>query len=223
VTGIAEAEYLRVTKAAYDTVAVDYERLLRDELGARPLDRAMLAAFGELVGGAAAGPVADLGCGPGRVTAYLASLGVDVFGVDLSPEMVAVARERHPGLRFEVGSMTGLELADGSLGGAVAWHSTVHTPPELLPKVFGECRRALAPGGRLLLAYKVGDLIRRLERAYGHEFERELDVYWLAEEEVADALARAGLEVEARLVREPQEDEARASQGRQGFFLAQRP
>jgi SAM-dependent methyltransferase len=52
----------------------------------------------------AQGAVTEPGCGTGRVTAYLDDLGLPVFGVDLSPQMVAVARQSNPGLRFEVGS-----------------------------------------------------------------------------------------------------------------------
>ena len=49
------------------------------------LIRQVLAAFAELARTTDAGPVAELGCGPGRVTAHLRDLGLDVFGVDLSP------------------------------------------------------------------------------------------------------------------------------------------
>jgi 2-polyprenyl-3-methyl-5-hydroxy-6-metoxy-1,4-benzoquinol methylase len=48
----------------------------------------------------------DVGCGTGRITAHLRQLGVDVFGIDLSPGMIEVARRDHPGLRFDLGSMT---------------------------------------------------------------------------------------------------------------------
>ncbi|WP_394855642.1 methyltransferase domain-containing protein [Rhodococcus globerulus] len=58
------------------------------ELSNKPLDRALLATFAEL----AHGTVTDLGCGPGHVTAYLHSLELSTSGVDLSPEMVAIAR-----------------------------------------------------------------------------------------------------------------------------------
>ncbi|QMU79607.1 class I SAM-dependent methyltransferase [Streptacidiphilus sp. PB12-B1b] len=217
---MSEATYLHTTRAAYDTVAVDYERLLRDELDAKPLDRAMLAAFAELAQAPGTGPVAELGCGPGRVTAHLHGLGVDVFGIDLSPEMVAVARRTHPGLRFDTGSMTGLELDDASLGGVVAWYSTVHTPPELLPTVFAECHRVLAPGGHMLLAFKVGDQHWHREQAYGHAV--SLDIYWLPPDQVAELMAAAGLVLDARMVREP-DDSEKPGQGRQGFFLAHKP
>ncbi|MFD9969638.1 class I SAM-dependent DNA methyltransferase [Streptomyces sp. NPDC059011] len=216
---LTESLHVRSTRLAYDTVAVDYEELVREELAAKPLDRAMLGAFAEVVRAAGAGPVADAGCGPGRIAAYLAGLGLDVFGVDLSPEMIAVARRAHPGLRFEVGDMTALGSVDGALGGIVAWYSTVHTPPEALPEILAEFRRALAPDGRLLLAFKAGDERRHLERAYGHEL--SLDVYWTPPDRVAAMVAAAGLEVEATLVREPDERE-RPRQGRQAFLMARR-
>ncbi|MET7549416.1 class I SAM-dependent methyltransferase [Streptomyces sp. NPDC005479] len=217
---MTEATYLHATRTAYDTVAVDYERLLRDELNAKPLDRAMLTAFSELVQAPRIGPVADLGCGPGRVTAHLHSLGVEVFGIDLSPEMIAVARRTHPELRFEEGSMTALELKDDILGGIVAWYSTVHTPPELLPTVFAECHRVLAPGGHMLLAFKVGDQCWHRDQAYGHAV--ALDIYWTSPDHVADLMSRAGLVMDARMIREPDESE-KPRQGQQAFFLAHKP
>jgi hypothetical protein len=46
---MTEPLYLQATRMAYDTVAVDYAELLRTALAAEPLNRAMLAAFAELV------------------------------------------------------------------------------------------------------------------------------------------------------------------------------
>jgi predicted TPR repeat methyltransferase len=94
---ITEPSYLRTTRTFYDTVAVDYAERYKTALEAQSLGRALIAAFAELVRAAGAGPVADLGCGPGRVTAHLHSLGLTAFGVDLSPAMVALARRAVPG------------------------------------------------------------------------------------------------------------------------------
>jgi trans-aconitate methyltransferase len=82
---------------------------------------------------AGGGPVAGVGCGPGHVTAHLHELGVDAFGIDLSPVMVEVARRDHPGLRFGVGSMTDLNLADASVAGLLAWWSLIHVPDAAVP------------------------------------------------------------------------------------------
>ncbi|MFF2384317.1 class I SAM-dependent DNA methyltransferase [Streptomyces sp. NPDC058108] len=217
---MTEQTYLHATRAAYDTVAVDYAELVPPLFEADLYGRAMIGAFAELTRAFDAGPVADLGCGPGHVTAHLQSLGVTAFGVDLSPETVAVARRRHPDLRFDEGSMTGLDLADGSLGGVIAWYSIVHTPPELLPVVFAEFHRVLVPGGHLLIAFKAGDRLRHLEHAYGHDL--SLDVYWVSPDRIAELLSQAGFTVDARLIREPNEQE-KPRQGQQAYLLARKP
>lgn len=211
------APSLSATRTSYDTVAVDYASLLADELAAKPLDRAMLGAFAEHVTADGGGPVADLGCGPGRVTAHLRDIGLPAFGIDLSPGMVAEARRRHPDLRFDVGTMSALDLADGSLRGVLAWYSLVHTPPEELEPYVTEFHRVLTPGGHLLLAFKAGDERVRLEHAYGHPV--DLDVYRFSPERVAGLLVRGGFEVTATLVRAADPREATP----QAFLLARKP
>ena len=207
---------LHATRTSYDTVAADYAELFRDLPVAKPLDTAMLEAFAERVRAGGGGPVADLGCGPGRVTVHLEKLGLDAFGIDLSPGMVAVARRAHPHLRFETGTMTGLDLPDAALAGALVWYSTVHTPIDELPVMFAEFRRVLAPGGHLLIAFKVGDGQVRLEHAYGHDV--DLDVHRFPPERVAGLLRAAGLSEVARLVREADDREKTP----QAFILARR-
>lgn len=202
---MTESSHLDRTRAFYDALAVDYAAMFKDELAAKPFLRAMLGAFAELVLAGGGGRVADVGCGPGRSTAHLHGLGLDVFGLDLSPEMIAVARAENPGLRYEVGSMTELDLADGSLAGVVAMYSLIHTPLERLPSVFAELHRVLAPRGQLLLAFQVGDDVRLLERPFGRPV--SLGFQRLRPEQIAELLGEAGFEVRARFLREPDEDE----------------
>lgn len=200
---MTEAEFLRATRTAYDTVAVSYAELLHDELANRPLDRAILGTFAELSQQAEPGPVADIGCGPGRVTAYLHSIGLtSAFGIDLSPGMIAEARRRYPGPRFEVGSMLGLELADASLNGVVAWYSVIHVPPARQPEAFAEFARVLKPGGQFLMGFQIGDEVRHIEFAYGHEV--ALDAYRLSPDRISTQLADAGITVTTRVIRQPE-------------------
>ncbi|MFD4370646.1 class I SAM-dependent methyltransferase [Streptomyces sp. NPDC058486] len=198
---MAEPSFLTAVRASYDTVAAAYVERVPPPGAMDPLSRAMLAGFAELVRTGGRGPVADLGCGPGRVTAYLAGLGVSVFGVDLSPEMVGLARRAYPDLRFTEGSMTALELDDDELGGILAWYSTHHTPPEWLPEVFAEFHRTLAPGGHLLWGDYVGD--ERLRPTHGYGRPVSYESYLLPLDHVADLLEQAGLVVTARLEQEP--------------------
>lgn len=186
-------DYLSRARTSYDAVAEDYAEFVRPRFASDAVGRGMLGAFAELV----TGSVADVGCGPGHVTAHLAALGVDAFGVDLSPRMVAVARRQYPDLRFEVGSMTALQAADGALGGIVAWWSIFHAPPDVLPAVFAEFTRTLAPGGHVVMGFHAGDEHLRPERAYGHPV--TYDAYLLPPDHVADLLLRAGFEVSARV------------------------
>ena len=200
-----ETDYLTVTRAAYDTVASDYARLFKGALDRMPWDRTVLAVFAELVLRDRLGPVADVGCGPGRITGYLHQLGLAAFGVDLSPGMLALARQALPGLRFIEGSMTALDLPDASLGGVVAWYSLIHIPPPDVPAVLSEFCRVLVPGGQLVVSFQVGDERRHLQQAYGHAI--SLDAYRIQPDQLAQQLQAAGLPVHARVVRDPDDSE----------------
>jgi SAM-dependent methyltransferase len=85
---MTDLDFLEPTRSSYDAVAPGYSTLFADELACEPVKRSMLTLFAEL----ASGRTADVGCGPGHVTAFLSGQGLEVFGVDLSPGMVEQAR-----------------------------------------------------------------------------------------------------------------------------------
>ncbi|MFI0807247.1 class I SAM-dependent methyltransferase [Streptomyces echinatus] len=209
-------DFVTAARTFYDTVAEDYAGHFRNPLADRPLERALLGAYAEQVG--PEGTVADLGCGPGEITAHLAGLGLSVYGLDLSESMVAIARREHPALRFEQGSMLELPLTDGSLAGIVSWYSSIHTPTGELPSLLTEFHRVLAPGGRLLLAFQVGDAPLRLDRPWGRDV--ILDFHRRRPEQMAELLSDAGFALRSSTVRE--RVEAHGESTPQAFLLAQK-
>jgi len=130
-------------RRSYDAVAGQYTECFRDELAAKPLDRALLACLAEEA--EAGAPVADLGCGPGHVAAWLAGRGVAAVGIDLSPGMIAAGRRNYPQVQFREGDLLRLPAADGEFGAAVAFYSVIHLEPAELGRAFGEVHRVLRP------------------------------------------------------------------------------
>lgn len=201
-------------RESYDSAAEAYAGHLAAELTGKPLDRHLLNRFAEDTRGR--GLVADLGCGPGHVARYLQEQGVDVTGIDLSPEMVAVARRLNPGLSFRVGDMRRLDLPDASLAGAVAFYSIVHFEPAELPAVLIETRRTLAPGGLALIAFHIGDQVVHVEDLFGARV--SLDFRFHLPHEVVEALRSAHFEVIEQVERQPYKDAEHPS--RRCYLLA---
>jgi hypothetical protein len=94
-------------------------------------------------------------------------------------------------------------------------------PDERLPEAFGEFRRVLAPGGYALLGFQVGHETLHVTQAMGRAI--SLKSHRRQPERVADLLERAGLNVRARLLREPDEEGDFPERTQQGFVLARKP
>lgn len=206
-------DFLTATRTSYDAIAVDYAETFRDAMASRPVERSALALFASVVDG----PVLDVGCGTGLMTAELVRLGVDVSGLDLSPGMLEVARRNLPGVRFEVGSILELPHPDGAFDGVLAWYSTIHVPDDLLSTALAELARVLRPGGHLSLAFQVGDEPLHMTSALGHDI--ELVFHRRRPAHLASLLADAGVPMEVRTVREALEGE----RSPHAFLLARKP
>ncbi len=150
---------LGIVRDSYDRVADSYVEMVATtgigDIRTHPWLKAAMDAFASTV--APLGPVLDVGCGPGTVTAYLAERGIEVTGVDLSPRMIDHARRLHTQCTFAVGSATDLSLRPASLGGILGWWSLFNLPRHVLPTVLASFAAALRPGGQLIIATHVGD------------------------------------------------------------------
>ena len=192
---------LAVTRAAYDSVAVAYTAHVAGELAGKPLDRALLAALLELAGD---GVVADIGCGPGHVTASLAGSGARVFGLDLSPEMCRLARAS-TSLPFGAADMTALPVRSSSLAAIVSWYAVIHLDDQQRAAAYREFCRVLQPAGHALIAFHTADQEirpggqRTMTQWLGAEV--ALTFRFLDPVREVDALRDAGLTLVARLDR----------------------
>jgi ubiquinone/menaquinone biosynthesis C-methylase UbiE len=194
-------ENLMDVRSAYDTVAEAYSTVIPDTSFEAPLDIAMVDHFIAHMRTSPDRQVIDVGCGAGRMTSYLGRAGLNVSGVDLSPEMVRVAQRLQPELLFEVGELTDLPVADAAADGILAWYSIIHSPPTALPAIAREFWRALRPGGSALIAFHAGSGHRTIDRAYGHDVQLRAELH--APEDVALRFTEQGFVMRAQLVRSP--------------------
>jgi SAM-dependent methyltransferase len=218
--GLAEMDDspLRTIRDDYGRIAEGYANRYFGELESKPLDRKLLLRLAKDAG--ARGVICDMGCGPGQIARFLRDAGAQVFGLDLSPQMVEQARRRNPGIEFREGNMLALDLADGSLAGIAAFYAIVNLPGESLPVVFREMARVLAPGGLLLLAFHIGDEVLRPGEELGHPITME---FFLREPATIKQFLRdEGFSIEDVIERGPYAPDVEY-QSRRAYIFARKP
>jgi SAM-dependent methyltransferase len=110
--------------------------------------------------------ILDAGCGTGRVGGFLAAAGHDVVGVDLDPELIAAARQDHPGSRWLVCDLADLDLpamgtpADFDAAVCVG-HVMTFLAPSTRLEVLRRLRAHVRAGGRVVIGFGA-------DRGYGY-------------------------------------------------------
>ena len=111
------------------------------------------------------------------------------------------------------------DSAEGSFGGIAAFYSIIHIPRPSLVSALREMKRALRPGGRLLLTFHLGQ--RDLHIAEWWNKPVSLDFYFFETIEMKDYLAQAGFELEEVIERDPYPDIE--VQTRRAYIFARKP
>jgi SAM-dependent methyltransferase len=126
---------------------VDFENLFR---GSEESIRERQCSYLDLFEGMP-GPVADLGCGRGEFLELLKGAGVDAYGVDRNPGMVARCREK--GLDAREGDLLEhlASAPKASLGGVFCAQAIEHLSVRDVPRLFELAADAIATGGRLVI------------------------------------------------------------------------
>ena len=208
----------RAIRESYDKIADAYARELFRELERKPCDRELLDRFAARMRGK--GRVCDMGCGPGQVAHYLHDAGTAVFGLDLSPRMVELARQLSPGISFREGDIMALDLPDAALAGIAAFYAIVNIPEGSLPSVFREMYRVLQPGGLLLMAFHIGSEVIQKEELWGQVV--SMDFFFFQTLSVRRMLEAAGFAIEEIIEREPYAPEVEY-QSRRAYIFAGKP
>jgi uncharacterized protein len=183
----------------WNAVAPTYVEKLFHELDDKPFDRGLLDRFVTLAHEHL--PVLDLGCGPGHVSKHLLARGLAMHGIDLSPEMIRLAKELVPGATFDVGDLLALDLPPSAFGGALLLYSLINLVPEDVPAVLRSVAGALAARAPVLLAVHAGEGFRIAENVMGRDVRMVASLFTL--EQMTSYVEGAGFDVVYATTRPP--------------------
>jgi ubiquinone/menaquinone biosynthesis C-methylase UbiE len=187
----------------YDKIAAKYTLKFISELDNKPLDKILLKAFADEN---KEEKIIDLGCGPGQTTKFLADRGcANILGTDISPAMIAAAKELNPQLEFEVADSLNLTYADQLFGAAIAFYSIVNFDYPTVKIAFSQINRVLKPGGQFLFTFHIGDEMFHHTSLLDEKI--DIDFYFLDPEKIIKLLNETGLKVIDALIRFPYEQE----------------
>jgi ubiquinone/menaquinone biosynthesis C-methylase UbiE len=135
------------------TISQEYYNEVVEREAARDVEYAVdriLLKLGKLRTPEAGDSILDIGCGTGVITAELTRRGLNATGIDVVPEFIAVAEEKHPSISFTVGRAEELPFPDHSFDFANLSSLLEHV--EDWRQTLREAARILRPGGVLYLS-----------------------------------------------------------------------
>lgn len=148
--------------------------------------------------------VLDAGCGNGRDCKYINQKGFKVKGIDLSKEMLVIAKKMVPKVDFEVMDITNITYSDNSYDGIISNCSFFHIPVEELPKTLNSFSKILKPNGKLLLILQEGLGEAMIEEP----FRKGVYIYinYFSVKQISELLLKHGFEIDSTLKEESPND-----------------
>jgi ubiquinone/menaquinone biosynthesis C-methylase UbiE len=138
--------------------------------------------------------ILDIGCGSGLVAKFLMDRGLRVTGIDISKNMLKLARQCAPEAKFYKMDMTRMRFVDNSFDGVVALYSIIHLPRIFHERIFKKISRITRTNGIVLLSVGGSNLENSIEdnwmnwgaKLYWSHFDKEVNL---------KLLERAGFEI----------------------------
>ena len=186
-------------RKAYNEAAHMYAESFYHELYDKPLDVKLLDLFCERINPGL--PVAEIGCGPGEISAYLKYKGLNMIGIDISTEMIQIAKKLNPAITFQTGDVFNLDFKDNSFAGVLAPFLFVNHESKEIRKGIQQIHRVLVPNGLFYLSFHTGG-----DRIMVEDFlveQNPLEFVFLDIDEVSEIIANNGFEVIESIVRSP--------------------
>ena len=148
--------------------------------------------------------VLDAGCGNGRDCKYINQKGFKVKGIDLSKEMLVIAKKMVPKVDFAVMDITNITYSDNSYDGIISNCSFFHIPVEELPKTLNSFSKILKPNGKLLLILQAGLGEAMIEEP----FRKGVYIYinYFSVKQISELLLKHGFEIDSILKEESPND-----------------
>ncbi|MEM1277429.1 MAG: class I SAM-dependent methyltransferase [Pseudomonadota bacterium] len=138
-------------RAGYDKIASAYAEA-RDQMASLPHLERLDAALGRR------SAILDIGCGAGLpVDRWLIEAGHRVVGLDISPAMLALARENVPEAEYRLGDMSALAEGSYEVDAIVCIYALFHTERRLHREILAKMRSFLRPSGLLLISTGLRD------------------------------------------------------------------
>lgn len=187
-------DHLKKTIAVYDLIAQDYAKKI-DAYTPRPEQEKFISLLPKYA------KILDAGCGPGRDCDYFVKHGFNVIGVDLSENLLTIARQRVPEANFLKQDLRKLNFPLNSFDGIWACASLHHMYRRDVPKALINFYRILKPEGILFVMVKEGTGGKEIRESLSSDLPRHYEFY--KSEELTKLLKEAGfIEVENYMWRE---------------------
>ncbi len=103
--------------------------------------------------------ILEIGCGPGNITKYL--LGkrpdFDVFGIDVAPNMIALAKNNNPTATFSVMDCRQIDELETKYDGIVCGFCLPYLSPADCTKFINDCNHLLEENGLIYISFVEGE------------------------------------------------------------------